>query len=102
VLRQQVPHIENKMRVLGKDEFVTYANVQIGMAAQILAGHRPGANCWCACGRQLPCTVAAHATATRDWYQAKLALLDATKVLPVLAPVVKIHPVPLWRRLLGV
>jgi len=33
--------------------------------------------------------------------QAKLALLDATVVLPVLAPAAEGWPVPLWRRLLG-
>jgi hypothetical protein len=88
------------VRMLSKDEFVAYASTQIEMANQILAGHRPGRNGLCGCGKHLPCTVAEHATATRDRYRDKLAVLDTTKALPVLAPAIKARPVPRWRRLL--
>jgi len=91
------------MRALNQAEFTTYAQQQIEMADQMLAGHRPGAGAgqWCSCGRELPCSVVAAATATKQHMQAKLALLDATVVLPVLAPAAEGWPVPLWRRLLG-
>jgi len=87
------------MRKLNREQFTAYANTQIEMTSQILAGHRPAANGWCSCGKQLPCSVVEHATATRDRYQATLALLDATVVLPILAPAAR--PMSRWRRLLG-
>ena len=89
------------MRALNQAEFTTYAQQQIEMADQMLAGHRPGAGRWCSCGRELPCSVVAAATATKQHMRAKLALLEATVVLPVLAPAAQGRPVPLWRRLLG-
>lgn len=89
------------MRVLSRDEFAAYAETQIEMANQILAGHRVTVDGWCSCGRQLPCAVTAHVVTTRDRYLSQLALLDATQVLPVLAPPVPARPVPWWRRLLG-
>lgn len=90
-----------KVRVLSKEQFTAYANTQIEMAEQILAVHRPGANVWCSCGKQVPCSVRQHATATRDHYRGRLALLDSTVVLPVLAPAVEARPLPLWRRLIA-
>jgi hypothetical protein len=89
------------VRVLSKEQFATYATTQIEMAEQILAIHRPGANGWCSCGKQLPCSVSQHATTTRDRYRAQLAVLDSTVILPVLAPAAEARPVPLWRRLIG-
>lgn len=88
------------MRKLNTEQFAAYANTQIEKANQILARHLPAAHGSCSCGKQLPCSVAAHATATRDRYQAKLALLDATQVLPVLVPTPVVTRPALWRRLL--
>jgi len=88
------------VKALNKDQFAAYAHEQISAAEQILGRHRPGRNGWCSCGKQVPCSVFEHATATRDGYRAKLALLDATVMLPVLAPPAEASPVPLWRRLL--
>ncbi len=88
------------MRVLSHAQFTEYAQRQVEMADQMLAGHRPGPDRWCSCGRQMPCSVVAAATAVKHHMQARLALLEATVVLPVLAPVASARPVPLWRRLL--
>ncbi|MDG4833785.1 hypothetical protein O7627_31395 [Solwaraspora sp. WMMD1047] len=89
------------MRALSKEQFTAYANGQIEMADQILAGHRQGPGGWCSCGKQLPCTVEEHATATRNRYRNKLALLDSTTALPVLACAAPPRRNPLWRRLLA-
>jgi len=89
------------MNALNREQFAAYAQAQIDMAARVLAGHRPGSGGWCSCGKELPCTVVAQATATRQHMQTKLALLDATAALPVLVPAAQARPVPLWRRLLG-
>jgi len=89
------------MRVLCEERFAAYANTQIVMAEQILAVHRPGTRGWCSCGKQLPCSVSAHAAATRTRYRCQLALLGSTAILPVLSPPAETRPVPLWRRLLG-
>jgi len=89
------------MRVLSHAQFTVYAQQQIEMAEQMLARHRLGPGRWCSCGRQMPCSVVAAATAAKQHMQAKVALLEATVVLPVLAPVAQAQPVPLWRRLLA-
>jgi hypothetical protein len=89
------------MRVLNHAQFTAFSQQQIEMADQMLAGHRPGPGRWCSCGRQMPCSVVVAATAAKQHMHAKLALLEATVVLPVLAPVAQARPLPLWRRLLA-
>lgn len=66
-----------------------YANQQIAMANQMLDRHRPGSGGFCSCSRELLCSIAAHATTTREHYRSKLALLDATTV-----PVIPTAPTP--------
>jgi hypothetical protein len=49
----------------------------------------------------MPCSVIVAATAAQQHMYAKLALLDATVVLPVVTPTAQPRPVSLWRRLLA-
>jgi hypothetical protein len=88
------------VHALDKNQFRKYAGGQVTMAEQMLAGHQPGAGGYCSCGKQLPCSVAEHAAATRDHYLGKLALLDATVLLPVLATAAagQGEQLPMWRR----
>ena len=89
------------MRTLNLVQFRKFADRQIEMANRMLAMHRPGSGYFCSCGKELPCSVAAHTIAIRDHFKRKLALLEATVVLPVLAPPAKVRPASLWRRLFG-
>jgi hypothetical protein len=88
------------MRILRGPQFVAYAHQQIAVAQALLAADQPGHGC-CRCARQLPCSVATQATATRQRYQDTLAQMDATVQLPVLAAATPNGRVCGWRRLRG-
>jgi hypothetical protein len=87
------------MRKLSGDQFADYARQQIAVASQILAHHRPTSS-GCSCARQWPCPVALSCQQTRDHFQGRLALLDATIQLPVISPATTDCRSP-WRRLVS-
>ncbi|WP_155372656.1 hypothetical protein [Catellatospora vulcania] len=73
-------------RVLDRDQFITYARVQVDTATSLLAGHGPSPG-GCACGRPWPCPQRESLSAVAEHYQSRLALLDETVLLPVITPV---------------
>jgi hypothetical protein len=87
------------MNPLTQQQFTMYARQQIDTAVAMLARHQDGPG-YCSCGRELPCSVAEACHRTRDHYQGKPAVLDATAKLPELPSVQEPSRVPRWRRLL--
>jgi hypothetical protein len=89
------------MHALDREGFVAYAQAQIATAGQIQTDHRPGVG-FCRCGRQWPCSVAQACMQTRDYYRARLALLEQTIQLPAIpTPSPEPPPISVWRRLIN-
>ncbi|HEX5144947.1 MAG TPA: hypothetical protein VFW21_13865 [Mycobacterium sp.] len=73
-------------RRLDADQFAAYAREQIRDAFAILQRHRPDRYGLCSCGRPQPCTVIDTCQRSIDHYRGKLALIEATQPLPIVAP----------------
>ena len=71
------------MRKLTREQFAAHANQQIANAAAMRRGHHAQSGGYCSCGRQTPCSVDQACRSTITHYENKLALLDATTVMPV-------------------
>lgn len=74
------------MRLLTAEQFTAYARRQIKAADSILADHGRSRGNMCACGRLWPCPVAATCVRMREYFMARLALVETTVRLPVVRP----------------
>ena len=91
------------MRKLTREQFAALANQQIANAIAMRRDHLPRPGGYCSCGKQTPCSVDQACLSAVTHFEAKLALLDATRAWPTVGEREQdaLDRLPRWRLLIA-